>query len=73
MAWSLGIPFLAIFYSVRFLQAVIGVLGNMGVMIIVQRMKSKANAHVMMWTLALADLLAVFAGKHNYFTKKYYF
>ena len=64
MVWRYGTPLLVLFYTVRWLQTVVGVTGNTAVLITVPRIqKTKTNAHILMWTLAWADLLSFVSGK----------
>ncbi len=64
MAWETPLPVLVTFYALRMLQTLVGVAGNVATLHVIPRMrKPRTNAHVLMWSLALADLVSFVAGR----------
>ena len=61
--------FLIFFHVVRMIQGIIGIAGNSLVIIVILRFKTLNNSHVIIWSLAIADLLASVVGLYFFFNR----
>ena len=57
--------FLIFYYIVRIIQGIIGIVGNSLIIVVILKFKTLNNSHVLIWSLAMGDLLASIIGSYK--------
>ena len=62
---KLSLNFLIIFHAIRLTGGAIGLVGNLTTMVVIKRFKPMSNSHVIMWSLALADIISIINSEYE--------
>ena len=61
---KMNFGFLIFYHVVRFIQGIIGGVGNVAVIVVISRFKAPSNSYVMMLCVALVDFLSCILGRY---------
>ena len=62
----MDLGFLIFYHVLRFIQGIIGFFGNLALIVIIRRIKSVNNSHVIIWCIAVADFLSSIIGMYQW-------